>query len=80
MLRDTRGRAEPICSTLPNGCSIIAPKKTETGYLVGVWPVADISNGKCSYASDSQIYYEYDRNRKFVDARGRFIRTNPVVP
>ncbi len=80
MLRDTRERAEPICAALMHGCSISVPLQTTKGYTVGVWPVADASNGQCSYASDTQIYYEYDQHRKFIDARGRFIRTKVVTP
>ncbi len=80
MLRDTHKRAEPICSALPNGCSMNAPEKTETGFIVVVAEVGDVSDGECVYASHSHTSYIYDQNRKFITARGRFMRRKPVVP
>lgn len=80
ILKDARERAAPICERLRHGCSMNFPRKTGKGFVVSVMPVAGINGKQCSYASHTQTYYLYDRDRKFIDSRGRFMRERPDIP
>ena len=66
ILKDVSNRATEGCANRPYGCSISVPRKTKEGYRVAVFPVAEQTNGQCSYASDTQTYYHYDANGRFL--------------
>lgn len=66
ILKDVSKRAAEGCAARPYGCSIFVPRKTKDGYLASVFPVAEQIDRECSYASDTQTYYHYDANGRFL--------------
>ena len=71
-LRQAHELALPQCKKSEFGCSIGIAKFARPGVAITVivHPVAEVRrNGECIYASDTQTYYSFDAEAKFLNAK-----------
>jgi hypothetical protein len=70
VLKETRNRAAKQCAATTYGCSMGLSKVKRPGKIVViVVPVAESDASGCSYASDTQVYYQYTSSGKFIESK-----------